>query len=81
MYTYVSRPPIQIPSSCWPFTDTASLSGEAEKQVSMVTVPPARALACVNPCQHSSKVFHQRLKSLKSEAHIETLAVEVSQFL
>lgn len=41
---------------------TASLSGEAEKWVSMATVPLARELACIHACQHSYEVFHQWLK-------------------
>lgn len=58
-------PPILIPSPCSPLTEriTASLSGEAEKQVTMATVPPARALACVHACQH-------RLQSFSSDPEV-----------
>lgn len=53
--------PILIPSSHLPFTEriTASLSGEAEKGVSIVTMPLARTSACVHACQHGFKVFHR----------------------
>lgn len=45
----------------------ASLPGDAEKWVSMETVPSARALACVHACQRSYKVFSSEAEVSRAE--------------